>query len=292
MKICNRCKKQNQDYAKFCDHCGKSFSSSSISTNIAIIGGIAVVSIIFICIILFLTTGAFFLLTNTNKTTARKVTNPIIIQKPADAPLPVNTTQSDDIMQRISVSTPEPTYTPLPTYTPFPTYTVLPNYVAPSILNVPSAILPTLSPMLNTSKTDSEFKEYLKSKYSTIAGQKLDIDEIRIYNESGQISLKSVDIELTRDSALHVFGEQTKANALAYGTSLLKDTVDYFNRQDCSAYVSYSFHTKELEDYYFTDDWYYVGDNYDIDDGWFVSKDYVKAYLIKGSDEVEVWNYK
>ena len=44
-------------------------------------------------------------------------------------------------------------------------------------------------------------------------------------------------------------------------------------------------------DYYFDDEWYYIGD-FDVDDGWYISKDYVKAYFMNGSEDVEVWNYK
>ena len=140
-------------------------------------------------------------------------------------------------------------------------------------------------------QSEAEFKAYLQSKYSSIAGTPLQIEEISIWNEGGSYPLRAVDIELTRDCAIYVFADQTRANATTYGTSLLRDAIAYFGGQDCSAYVSETFYTYDLQDYYFDDEWYYIGD-FDVDDGWYISKDYVKAYFLNGSEDVEVWNYK
>lgn len=138
---------------------------------------------------------------------------------------------------------------------------------------------------------EADFKEFLRGKYSTIAGTPLEIESISILNEGGEYPLRAVDIELTNNSALYKFGEQTEANAVAYGTNLLKDTIAYFKGQECSAYVSYNFDTDNLLDIYFDDEWYYIG-SYDLDDGWYVSRDYVITHFINGRESVKVWNYK
>ena len=151
--------------------------------------------------------------------------------------------------------------------------------------------LPTPTPVLYSGGAEAEFKSYLRRSYSTIAGQVLEIEDIYIGNEGGQYPLRWISIDLTRHSSLYVFAEQTKAAALAYGRSLLKDTIKYFGGQDCSAYVDSTWYTFHLADSYFDEEWYYIGD-FDVDDGWYISKDYVKAYYRNGIEEVEVWNYK
>jgi len=195
--------------------------------------------------------------------------------------------------------TPYPTNTPLATYTPYPTNTSQPTYtLLPTATLVPPthtplpAVVPPPSPasVAQSWTTERDFKAYLQKRYSSIAGQSLDIEDIFIGNEEAYGD-KWVTIELTRDSALYVFAKQTQADALEYGTSLLKDVIGYFDGQDCAAYVSDNYYTFHLSDYHFDDDWYYIGD-FDLDDGWYISKDYVKAHFRDGFERVEVWNYR
>ena len=107
----------------------------------------------------------------------------------------------------------------------------------------------------------------------------------------GDFPLRAVTIELESDSALYIFGQQTRADATAYGTDLLSDTIAFFGGQDCSAYVSDNFYALDLSDIYFDDEWYYIG-HYDLDDGWYISKDYIIASYLQGSERVKVWNWR
>jgi hypothetical protein len=151
--------------------------------------------------------------------------------------------------------------------------------------------LPTLTPVAQFEGSEEEFKAYLRGKYSAIAGQALQIESIFILDEGGEYPIRSVTIELTRDSALYVFAKQSEESAFAYGRALLHDTMAYFGGEECSAYVSDSYHTFSLEDYHFDEEWYYIGD-YDVDDGWYVSKDYVKAHFMNGQESIEAWNWR
>ena len=147
------------------------------------------------------------------------------------------------------------------------------------------------NPTVVEGTSEAQFRRYLASKYATIAGQALEIEDVFIGNEDGPWPLRWVTIELTRHCALYVFAERTRAEAREYGLSLLRDVVQFFGGQNCSAYVSDNFTTFNLLDHYFDEDWYYIGD-YDVKDGWYISKDYVQARYKDGIEDIEVWNYK
>ena len=140
-------------------------------------------------------------------------------------------------------------------------------------------------------QTEAEFEAYLQKEYSTIAGQPLEFKRVNIFvDEDPQFPSRTVSIILTRDSGLYVFGEQTEDAAIEYADRLLQDTKAYFGGKECSAYVSESHYTERLRDYHYGD-WWYIGD-FDLDDGWYVSQTYVKAYFLHGYDDIEVWNYR
>ena len=197
--------------------------------------------------------------------------------------------------------TPYPTYTINPTFTPIPTYTPLPTYtMSPVIPFLPAEteviiigekITPTAIANVPFSPgNENEFKAYLLNTYNTIANNPLDIAEITILNYE---TAYSVFIELTNDSAVNVFENQTQKNALNYGTRLLEDAIIYFEGKDCFAFVDEILFSDDLE-YYLSQDqtFYYVGD-YDVDhDGWLIRKSYIIASLFEGKKQVDVWNYK
>ena len=168
-------------------------------------------------------------------------------------------------------STPTPTRTRGPTRTPRPTWT-------------PS---PTAIPVPNEEKA---FIRYLRKKYSAIAGKALDIKDILIFMES-EWGMNWVDIEITEDSALYVFMEQSRSDAMAYAENLHRDVKEYFAEEECSAYVSFSWYADDLEDYMFGSDWIYVGD-YESGKGWYVSWTLVEVHFIEGRDSVDVFNYE
>ena len=218
---------------------------------------------------------------------------------------PINNSHSTPFVPPTPTQTPThiPTQTPQPTATNTrvvpPTATVTPtvqkvskpqstpiSQSPPKSITLPTTVAPQTVP-----RNETDFKNYLRSKYSVIAGKNLKIKDISIFNEGGAYPLRAVSIELTTDSALYVFGKQTRVAAREYGKNLLKDTVAYFGGQESSAYVSEIFYTDELLDSYFDDEWYYIGD-YDIYDGWYISKDYVQAHYINGYEDIKVWNYR
>ena len=206
----------------------------------------------------------------------------------------------------IPTQTPQPTFTPLPTYTPFPTFTPLPSATSTVAVKAtvhpatavpptqPSAVQPTkpAAPVGQVPKDESQFKTYLRQKYSSIAGHALNLTSVSVYNENtGGQSFRSVSITMDQDSGLYIFAEQTKKDARAYGTNLLHDMMAYFGNQECSAYVEESFDTNYLSDTYFDTDWWNVNVNH-YGSGFHVWHYYIKAYYINGNEDVQVWNYK
>jgi hypothetical protein len=132
------------------------------------------------------------------------------------------------------------------------------------------------------------FRSFVRQKYGSIGGQALDFD-VDVYTDQTH-SHNWVDLVLTSEAA-RVFAEQTQRAAQNYGWALLDDTKAFFQGVECSAYVAETWYTHDFPDYAVDDEWYYVGE-YDVDLGWFVGKEYVRAHFIRGKDSVEVWNYK
>jgi hypothetical protein len=237
--------------------------------------------------------GAYLLM----QLTAGFPTQPVSAVLPPDVPtqLPTDTptfVPSPSATSTATATVIPPTDTPQP---PTPTNTrVVPSNTPTPVppTNTPTASpTPTSAPPPSVPQSEAEFIAYLRGRCSSIAGTPLQIEDIWILDEGGSYPLRAVSIELTRDCALYVFADQTRADATAYGTNLLRDVVAYFGGQDCSAYVSDNYYTYDLQDYHFDDEWYYIGD-FDIDRGWYISKDYIKAHFSNGSERVEVWNYK
>ena len=174
-----------------------------------------------------------------------------------------------------------------------PALTPVESQVAPS-----DAVSPTVAPTGTqpppppeapvTSPDDAEFKAYVQGHYNAIAGQPLDIAEVRIVTVGADIP--TVTVEVAGDDANSVLSAQTAAAIQDYGRRLLDDTKRHFDGRACAITVVGKYTTTDPEACAFGPNWCVASPYNQSSTDWSVAWTYALGTSIGGTDAIQAWN--
>jgi len=134
--------------------------------------------------------------------------------------------------------------------------------------------------------TEEEFKRFLTSRYSIVAGKNVEISQV-FFNEDPKVG-KMWGIIIADNSTL-VLESLTEAELVNFGARFLRETKSYLGQPErCVSVVTSVFYTDNIRDEYYDDEDYHITMEWDDShSGYLITRFYIMAQSVNATDYIK-----